>query len=212
MLPNKPGKKRVAPWLDDYRTWYQLEIWRRRRRRQLQREPLCEVCIANGLVVVATVADHIVHHNAVWNKFLTDPLQSLCFDCHNSKHNHFQSQHEQIGIDGWPIDYNDVAITNKQKANAKTSDSLIDNITNRIINNKFITNKSIINKQRADINEAIAKVYSFNRKTFRPGGTSKNNISLLAAARTHCKHCEVVDNIDEFHSSDEDSTDFTDAS
>jgi 5-methylcytosine-specific restriction enzyme A len=63
---------------------------------------MCQAC---GLVVPATVADHIEPHRGDWNKFLTGKLQSLCFDCHNTdkayidKHGHVRVT---IGIDGWP--------------------------------------------------------------------------------------------------------------
>jgi 5-methylcytosine-specific restriction enzyme A len=38
--------------------------WHRRARRQLQKEPLCAMCLAEGKVIAARVADHIEpHHN-----------------------------------------------------------------------------------------------------------------------------------------------------
>jgi hypothetical protein len=42
------------------------------------------MCLARGIVIVATVADHIEPHGGNWNLFLTGKLQSLCEHCHNS--------------------------------------------------------------------------------------------------------------------------------
>jgi hypothetical protein len=42
----------------------QYAAWHRRARFQLQREPLCAMCLAEGKVVAARIADHIEpHHN-----------------------------------------------------------------------------------------------------------------------------------------------------
>lgn len=57
--------------------------WRRRREAHLAAEPLCRMCKANGLVVAATVADHIVPHRGDRALFLGE-LQSLCVHCHSS--------------------------------------------------------------------------------------------------------------------------------
>ena len=74
-------RKREAPWLDPWRGWYQLERWRRLRRAQLRREPLCALCLSRDVVAAATVADHVVHHQGDWTRFLTGQLQSLCAAC-----------------------------------------------------------------------------------------------------------------------------------
>jgi len=36
--------------------------WHRRARRQLQRQPLCEMCLSEGRIVAARIADHIEPH------------------------------------------------------------------------------------------------------------------------------------------------------
>jgi 5-methylcytosine-specific restriction enzyme A len=61
-------KRRSALWQDpNWRSWYQLEIWRKRRRRQLQHQPLCEMCLADGIVAPATIVDHVEpHHVRRW--------------------------------------------------------------------------------------------------------------------------------------------------
>jgi 5-methylcytosine-specific restriction enzyme A len=98
-----------VPWPQrHWREWYQSERWRRRRRYQLQLEPLCALCLHqhNGRVTPACIADHIEPHRGDWNKFLTAPLQSLCTDCHAQKT--VSDRGDQpvvtIGVDGWPVE------------------------------------------------------------------------------------------------------------
>jgi 5-methylcytosine-specific restriction enzyme A len=64
------------------------------------------MCLARGLVVPATIADHIDPHKGDWNAFLSSPLQSLCFDCHNSrkKADENRGYSRELGTDGWPVD------------------------------------------------------------------------------------------------------------
>jgi len=57
--------------------------WRRRRAAHLAAEPLCRLCKANGRLVVASVADHIVPHRGDRALFMGE-LQSLCVHCHSS--------------------------------------------------------------------------------------------------------------------------------
>lgn len=58
--------------------------WRRIRAAQLQREPLCRVCKAEGKIVPANTVDHI--DNDSWNND-NDNLQSMCIKCHTIKTN-----------------------------------------------------------------------------------------------------------------------------
>jgi 5-methylcytosine-specific restriction endonuclease McrA len=90
------------PW----RSWYQLEVWRRRRRLQLRFEPLCAFCIARGVVTPATIADHVTPHRGDWNAFRLGALQSLCSDCHvrMKRRIDLHGYSSEIGDDGWPID------------------------------------------------------------------------------------------------------------
>ena len=66
------------------RGWYGLTRWRRRRAAQLKAHPLCVMCKAAGLVVIATVADHVVPHREDADRFWNGKLQSLCAKCHSS--------------------------------------------------------------------------------------------------------------------------------
>jgi hypothetical protein len=101
-----PPRRRLMPWKDDPRSWYQLERWRRRRRYQLMIEPVCAMCAKRGLAVPATIADHVVPHRGDWIAFLTAPLQSLCKTCHDSDKRLFELRgyNRDIGSDGWPLD------------------------------------------------------------------------------------------------------------
>jgi len=108
MPSSKPGTKRqrIRPWEDNWRSWYQLEVWRKKRRRQLQSFPLCAICLKSGIVTPATIADHILEHKGNWNEFLNGKLQSLCSNCHESGKD-FLTKHGRprpiYGADGYPI-------------------------------------------------------------------------------------------------------------
>jgi HNH endonuclease len=69
--------------------------WHRRARRQLQKAPLCAMCLAEGKIVAAKIADHIVPHHGDAVEFWRGKLQSLCAHCHESRKK-FQ---EQRGFD-----------------------------------------------------------------------------------------------------------------
>jgi 5-methylcytosine-specific restriction enzyme A len=94
-----------------WRDWYSLQRWRKRAKHQLRVEPLCQICLQQGHVSPATVADHIEPHNGDWNSFLLGALQSLCRDCHarkwaaDAKGGKPEIGYSRdIGVDGWPID------------------------------------------------------------------------------------------------------------
>lgn len=58
--------------------------WRKVRRMQLQREPLCHDCKEEGRVTPATDVHHIVkREDGGKDKF--DNLMSLCHSCHSSR-------------------------------------------------------------------------------------------------------------------------------
>lgn len=60
--------------------------WRRLRKRQLQLEPLCRRCKADGLLTPATEVDHVVPiADAPGRRLDASNLQSLCHPCHSLK-------------------------------------------------------------------------------------------------------------------------------
>jgi 5-methylcytosine-specific restriction enzyme A len=85
---------------------YGTQHWRRLAKAQLRREPTCRFCAAQGLVVPAKVADHIVKHNGDPQAFFCGELQSLCWDCHEQRKKSIESigYDKTIGRDGWPVD------------------------------------------------------------------------------------------------------------
>jgi len=112
-MTSGPSGQHLAP----HNQWYNKEVWRRRSRRQRREYPLCQMCLALGRVVPATVADHVKPHRGDWNEFLCGPLQSLCFNCHNSKKRADEDRgySRELAPDGWPLDPNHPA--NRAAAN-----------------------------------------------------------------------------------------------
>lgn len=83
---------------------YKTACWQRRRKAQLQREPLCRYCQRAGHLTIATVADHIVPHRGDMVAFYGD-LQSLCASCHSStKQAEEAGGAKGSGMDGRPTD------------------------------------------------------------------------------------------------------------
>ena len=56
-----------------------------RARRQLQCEPLCAMCLSEGRIIAAKIADHITPHRNDPHACWTGQLQSLCANCHESR-------------------------------------------------------------------------------------------------------------------------------
>lgn len=73
-----------------------------RRQRLFERQPLCVRCLEQGLIRVATIADHVV---ALINggPDSEDNLQPLCKPCHDRKTVEDLSSKPAIGVDGWPV-------------------------------------------------------------------------------------------------------------
>lgn len=90
----------TLPW----RSWYNLQRWRTPAKHQLQVEPLCAACLKAGCVTPASIADHVEHHEADWNRFMLGALQSLCAPCHEAKHGRASGVSKEVGADGYPVD------------------------------------------------------------------------------------------------------------
>lgn len=65
---------------------YNSVRWKRARLKQLEKYPLCDDCLSLGLVVAATVVDHIVPHQGDEVKFFdSGGFSSKCKPCHDRK-------------------------------------------------------------------------------------------------------------------------------
>ena len=89
-----------------WQAYYSTSFWLRRRKLQLKHEPLCQMCLARGIVTPAKVADHIEPHQGDWNKFKLGALQSLCFNCHDRTKRLIDLHGYGLDVDddGWPTD------------------------------------------------------------------------------------------------------------
>jgi hypothetical protein len=86
--------------------WYCTKQWLTRRAFQLKIEPLCQRCKERGLVVEATVADHITPHGGDFNSFTLGALTSLCAPCHSGWKQSVEVRGFScaVGEDGFPLD------------------------------------------------------------------------------------------------------------
>jgi 5-methylcytosine-specific restriction protein A len=87
--------------------WYSTARWQRRRKQQLEREPLCRMCKAQGIVTAATVADHFPAHRGEPEAFWNGPLRSLCKRHHDSDAQSAEKGGKPrpvISLAGWPIE------------------------------------------------------------------------------------------------------------
>ena len=80
--------------------------WRKVRRAQLLREPLCAFCLQRGKVTPATTVDHVVPHKGDIEAFFHGALQSLCMSHHNltKQQDEAVGYARDIGVDGYPLD------------------------------------------------------------------------------------------------------------
>jgi 5-methylcytosine-specific restriction endonuclease McrA len=92
-----------------YRAWYRTARWKRRRAAQLQAEPLCSICRAQGRWKLATVVHHVVPHRGDPELFWGGELQSLCKPHHDvdaqSAEKGGTRKHVELGPDGCPLDW-----------------------------------------------------------------------------------------------------------
>jgi hypothetical protein len=66
------------------RRLYWTARWRGIARQQLNEQPLCVKCEADGFVTAATVCDHVIPHRGDVDLFWNGERQSLCGPCHSS--------------------------------------------------------------------------------------------------------------------------------
>jgi 5-methylcytosine-specific restriction protein A len=70
---------------------------------RLQREPLCRLCKAKGIIRAATVPDHITPL-ALGGTDTDDNIRCLCFICHDrvTAEQFARKAKTETGTDGWP--------------------------------------------------------------------------------------------------------------
>lgn len=69
----------ALPDIEAIRALYQTNAWRRVRRRHIEAHPLCQVCLEDEVVEVATVVNHRTRHDGNTAIFFNpDELVSLC--------------------------------------------------------------------------------------------------------------------------------------
>lgn len=92
--------------MGQYSHLYNTRRWRAHRAQQLRTHPLCVLCAKEGIVSVATVADHVAPHKGDLELFWRGKLQSLCALCHNKTKQNIEGHgyHSAIGVDGFPVD------------------------------------------------------------------------------------------------------------
>ena len=98
------GRDQRSPEAQAYRKLYKTAEWARRRADQLAREPLCWMCSAQGVVRVATIADHKTPHRGDPVAF-QGPLRSLCKVHHDATKQREEKRGTSIGVDvhGYPL-------------------------------------------------------------------------------------------------------------
>ena len=97
-----PSATPDKPW----RSWYSKPRWSRLARHQLQSNPLCCMCLKEGKVVAASIADHVIPHRGDPQLFWFGALQSMC-ELHHKSYKQKQENKgydSHIGNDGWPTD------------------------------------------------------------------------------------------------------------
>jgi 5-methylcytosine-specific restriction enzyme A len=90
--------------VDDYEVARKSRRWKRIRREQLRRQPLCVFCEKKGKIVPAAVADHIAPHRHNMDAFWSSELQSLCASCHSGSKQQVEKRGYATDIGAVPID------------------------------------------------------------------------------------------------------------
>ena len=86
--------------------WYKSPAWKIRKRDQRAKQPLCELCLADGVTRLMAIVDHHPPHNDDYAQFFTGPVRSLCKWHHDSvaQADEGRGFSVNVGADGWPTD------------------------------------------------------------------------------------------------------------
>ena len=87
---------------------YNTSQWKKTRLIQLQKQPLCKMCMEQGMITKADVVDHVIPHKGNRELFFYGKLQSLCKLHHDSTKQSEERTGKVIGgnINGIPLDAN----------------------------------------------------------------------------------------------------------
>lgn len=95
-------RRAEKPW----RKLYQTARWQALRRAQLDKQPLCERCLARGVTTPANVVHHVERHEGDPVKFFEGELASSCAHCHDVDEQRIErggGARQDVGEDGWPV-------------------------------------------------------------------------------------------------------------
>ena len=81
---NRTKKEKNQSWGGDT-SFYRKSPWRKLRKVVLNKNPLCVICLEEGIVTQADVVDHIVPIKQGGAKLDETNLQGLCHKHHNKK-------------------------------------------------------------------------------------------------------------------------------
>jgi 5-methylcytosine-specific restriction endonuclease McrA len=81
----KAQKQAVTPDYKERNRFYQRKEWKDARALHLQLEENCRKCRLLGMLVKATIVDHVIAIEAGGSELEQSNLQSLCTTHHNSK-------------------------------------------------------------------------------------------------------------------------------
>lgn len=89
----------------DWRRLYHTKRWKALREDRLNAQPLCERCLASGIVEPATVVHHPTPHRGNVDLFWAGPFENLCKPHHDSHGQLEDHGKKTIQFDerGWPI-------------------------------------------------------------------------------------------------------------
>jgi 5-methylcytosine-specific restriction endonuclease McrA len=89
-----------------FKPHYGNRRWVKRALNHRRENPLCVMCLEEGLIVAVEVVDHVVPHRGNYQMFWHGKLQSLCKSCHDGRKQQVDKRgfYTDIGVDGFPTD------------------------------------------------------------------------------------------------------------